>query len=400
MLDAMETLGAAAPRAAAIFPGEALKSPWQWGYAVEVAQICQRRRMREPYGLAIGSSFGSPLAAMMGGGARCGHEAVEAAWLRFREDLSVTRFAERSRLSDFSRPVQDAFVRLLDRSDLIDWDAAYDSPTNVVVVVTQVDVNGAGRELGEIWDAQADNVRALLEGKSTNFRSVAVGLGRILRALQPRYYGTAEWSAGTAPENYQTLANADELRRVVMASTRLPSITGGEPIYFEGRSLIDGAWSDNVPVPLALDWGAELIHVVDCCRGGKLYQKPILTYLQKQLGEVLDIAEGVTSVIVERIAPSGEERYAPPQLLDSVIPSLFASAGRLVSTLRERVEKPGSLDLAELREAHPSVEIWHDHLPASFPDTPRFLPLPAPNVLTSLYRTGIDSARERFAEDS
>jgi predicted patatin/cPLA2 family phospholipase len=67
--------------------------------------------------------------------------------------------------------------------------------------------------------------------------------------------------ADCAPRRFTGMRTYDELRSVLLASSRLPWI-GGDPIEYEGRSLLDGGISEPVALPTALDAGATHVLVL------------------------------------------------------------------------------------------------------------------------------------------
>lgn len=366
-----------------VYPGEAWNAPFQTACIIEMCLQAQEKGWTHPYSLAVGSSSGSPMAVVAAAASPLDHNTALNAWKEFRRLLGPSEFVAKSRPGNFWRFVHDAVDTLFEESGLLEWDKAYESQTNVVIVVTAVDKEH-GKEVGSRWfDEGLDHFTSATGRPSLD--SIAgeissLGAEGTTALFKPIYYATKPWPENARedePENYTVLANADALKNIVRASAWIPLVAGGWTMRFGEHNLIDSAWSNNVPIHLAAAMGGDYLHLVDCSRAGKLFDKPIFSYPQKHLGRSLDKASRLVGWLEERTASRAVSR------LD-----------RVVKTLRHNVPDPKPLDLEEIERAN-ELDVWHDHLPAEHPKTPRFWPFPDEATIEDLYRVGVQAGNSR-----
>jgi predicted acylesterase/phospholipase RssA len=375
------------PNAGLLVTGEAMKTAFQAGYTVELASRAQSLGWALPFRLTVGSSSGS-LAAVVGAVEDLpGHDLALEFCRRFADDLRPRAFWDGPLHGRWELPYRRALESLLEDHDLIDWERAFESPTMIVIVTTQVDVRAASEAWGDRFQVLADGVQRALGGEDVSFLDTvsriaemsAVGASGL---LSPCYFSTKPWpreAPGRPPENWLTLESPSELRQAVVASTRIPPFTGA-PVRFRDRVLIDGAWSDNVPAWIAPALGLGEFFIVDCTHKGKLYQRPIGDYVRRQARRILQGASR---------AAEWAEQLAPR------VP--VAGAERWFKGVHDFTPRPEPVDLGAIAACSEGLRIFEDHLPADSPNPYRFL-APRRDVVDELYRLGVESAEARAAD--
>ena len=76
-----------------------------------------------------------------------------------------------------------------------------------------------------------------------------------------------------------------DLVEAILASTALPGLF--PPVLWQGRQLVDGGLSNNMPIDLAVERGAERIFAIRCGCGGGLPKRPSLVSV---LGQSFSVA--------------------------------------------------------------------------------------------------------------
>jgi predicted acylesterase/phospholipase RssA len=375
------------PNAGLLVTGEAMKTAFQAGYTVELMRQAADLGWAHPFRVSIGSSSGSLAAVVAALGDPPDHDLTLRFSQQFAADLRPGAFLSAARPGRWELPYRAALERIFDNHHLLQWDKAFDSPTTIVIVTTEVDVRAASGPWGDRLQVLADGVQRALGGEPVSFLEVAGRIAELSAVgtsgfLKPCYFSTKPWpreAPGSPPENWSVLNGPSELRQAVVASTRIPPFTG-MPVKFGDRVLIDGAWSDNVPAWLAPALGIEKFFIVDCTRKGKLYRRPIGDYVRRQARTLLRGASRVTEW-VEQLLPSAD----------------LETWDRNLRGLHDFTPNPTPIDLKGLEEGSPRLKIFQDHLTDDAPNPYRFW-APKPAVIEALYRLGVEKASARAAD--
>lgn len=375
------------PNAGLLVTGEAMKTAFQAGYTVELAAQARAQGWAHPFRVTVGSSSGS-LAAVVGAVEDPpDHDLALRFCRRFTDDLRPHAFWKGPLHGRWELPYRRALEGILEDHDLIDWEKAFESPTMIVIVTTQVDVRAASGPWGDRLQVLTDGIQRALGGEDVSFLDVAARIAELSAAgasglFTPCYFSSKPWpreAPGGPPENWHALQSPSELRQAVVASTRIPPFTGA-PVRFGDRVLIDGAWSDNVPAWIAPALGLEEFFIVDCTHKGRLYQRPIGDFARRQTRRFL---RGASRAVewVEQLAPR--------------VP--FANADRWLKGIHDFTPRPEPIDLREIERSSEGLRIFEDHLPADSPNPYRFI-APQPEVVDRLYRLGVEKAKKRAAD--
>ncbi len=375
------------PNAGLLVTGEAMKNAFQAGYVVELSLQARALGWESPFRVVIGSSSGSLAAVVAGTGEPLDHDLALRFSRKFTEDLRPRAFLENPLQGRWELPYRAVLEGILEDQKLLNWEKAYASPAMIVIVATHVDLRRASESWGDRFRVLADGVQRSLGGEDVSFLDVAGRIAELSAAgasglLTPCYFSTKPWPADAArpePEGWRVLTSPEELKKAVLASTRIPPFTG-MPVRFDDLVLIDGAWSDNVPAWIAPALGLESFFIVDCTHKGKLYQRPIGDYVRRQARAVLSGASRATEW-VEQLAPR--------------IP--LGGAERWLQGIHDFTPRPEPIDLGEIERNSEGLRIFEDHLPADSPNPYRFI-APKPEVVDRLYRLGVERAKTRAAD--
>lgn len=375
------------PNAGLLVTGEAMKTAFQAGYTLELARQAQALGWAHPFRVTVGSSSGS-FAAVIGATEFLPDHDLGLKFCRqFAADLRPHVFWKGPLEGRWELPYRAALERILDGHDLIDWAAAFESPTMIVIVATHIDVARASENWSDRFRVLADGIQRALGGQEVSVREVAGRIAELSAAgasgfMTPCYLSTKPWpreAPSSEPANWHVLKDADELRQAVVASTRIPPFTG-MPLRFRDLVLIDGAWSDNAPAWLAPALGLERFFIVDCTHKGKLYSRPIGDYLRRRARLVLEEA----SDALQRFEPWN--RGGRLDILNHVLRGAH-----------DLMPRPEPIDLTDLESRADGLRILEDHLPADAPNPYRFL-APRTGVVERLYEVGVETALARAAD--
>jgi len=361
-----------------------MKSSFQAGHIVEMVNQILDRGWEYPFRMVVGSSSGSPMAVAAATASPIKHDLARNAWLQFGKDLHGLEIARKSLSGDLTRPYREALEGIFNNTELLRWEEAYNSPTTIVIVATHLDVEYATKTWGGRFDALREGLQRLLDGDTFSYERVARELSAFSATgatglFVPRYYSTKPWPSDAPqpkPDNWDVFKNADELRQIVAASTRIPPFTG-MPIRHGEHILIDGAWSDNVPARLPPAFGVQQMYLVNCTHKGKLFDKPISSYPTRRANDLLEMA-------------TNGMRYLG-QLTQSRLADRISSG---LNTLGQYVKKPEPIDLERIQQDYPKLEIYEDHLPKEAPNPYRFWAPPQEDI-RDLYGFGISAAQNR-----
>ncbi len=377
------------PKSALVAPGEAMKTAFQIGYIIEMALQAKTRGLDFPFHMTVGSSSGSPAAVVAAAAEPLDHSLGLDAICRFADKIRFPEILKKSGPGQWMRPYREAIEGILANDELLKWEKAFQSPTAVVIVATHLDIRSAIETWGTRFAELGEGLQRFVGDESVSLDKIAAEISTLSLAgasglFVPCYFSTKPWpqdAPGPQPENWEVLQDADELRQVVAASTRIPPFMG-MPMKYKDRVLFDGAWSDNVPAWLPPAFGIHRMFIVDCTHKGALYSRPITSYLQRQIGDTLD-STAARVRIVEQVTRA---RWV----------------GRLrnrLETSRRHVKRPDPIDLKKISENFPKMEIYEDHLPQDAPNPYRFL-APKLEVIQDLYWRGVAAAKARAGQNS
>jgi predicted acylesterase/phospholipase RssA len=173
-------------------------------------------------------------------------------------------------------------------------------------------------------------------------------------------------------EEWVVVRSPVELRRAVEASSRVPLLYGN-PILDGANVLIDGVFTNNAPVELALEYGARHVFVVTSSKKGYVFDRPVQTLVRRQLRRLFHGFERA----------SRQLGFLPRQV------HLSRELGDL-ARLSAIVPEPKPLDLDALRRRYPDQEIHVIHPTENIPVNRFFESRPA--VLGRLYDLGRELA--------
>jgi predicted acylesterase/phospholipase RssA len=359
---------------ALVLPGEAMWGALQTGFVRELgARMQAAGHGHQPFLLAVGSSSGSLIAASAAAGGPFDHEAARSAWLEFG---AATRFRLRRPLNPYPGALDKIF-----ENGLVDIRRAFDSPTNLVVTASDYH----DRVVWELW---RDHARLFLTGAHVFWTGANEGdaarlaeTGAQLLSDGNRLFGTRYYATRPRPEGsgagasdgaWIVVDSAEALRKAVEASSRVPLLYGN-PVLDGANVLIDGVFTNNAPVELALEYGARHVFVVTSSKKGYVFDRPVQTLFRRQLLRVLRTFDRSSRVF----------RFLPRRLHVS---ETLEQLGRL----KESVPSPRPLDLDALRRRYPEQEIHVIHTDEDLPVN-RFFES-RPDVLGRLYDIGKELA--------
>jgi predicted acylesterase/phospholipase RssA len=359
---------------ALVLPGEAMWGALQTGFVQELgARMQEAGYGRQPFRLAVGSSSGSLIAASAAGGGPFDHEAARSAWLEFGE---ATRFR-------FRRPVNPypgALKRIFE-SGLVDIRRAFDSPTHLVVTASDYH----DRVVGDLWRHHArlflTGAHVFWTGKNDRDSGRLAEMGAQLLSDGNRLFGTRYYATRPRPEGREAgliggdwivVDSVESLRKAVEASSRVPLLYGN-PVLDGASVLIDGVFTNNAPVELALEQGARHVFVVTSSKKGYVFDRPVQTLFRRQLLRFLRSLDRSSRAL----------GFLPRRMHVS-------DALEQLARLKDSVPPPSPLDLDALRREYPEQEIHVIHATEDIPVN-RFFES-RPEVLGRLYDTGRELA--------
>lgn len=362
---------------ALVLPGEAMWGALQTGFAFELGGRLQRQGWGEhPFDVAIGSSSGSLIATGAAAGGPFDHDLGREGWIEFGR---ATRFFQRGGPLN---PYPGALQRIFE-SGLVDTDRAYRSPTHLIVTASDYHAEAVSRLGRDHFRLFLAGARLLLAGEAAADREKFDEIGASLLDDGRRIFGTRYYATKAAPvspyrqeatlsEAWRTVESPEQLRRAVEASSRVPLLYGN-PVLDGVNVMIDGVFTNNAPVELALEHGARHVFVVTSSKKGYVFDRPVQTLFRRQLrgwiGGLGRLGRGL------RFVPG--TRHAREML-------------EALARMRDMVPKPAPLDLDDLRRRYPGREIHVVHPPQNI-RVNRFFESD-PRVLGRLYDLGRELA--------
>jgi NTE family protein len=217
----------------------------------------------------------------------------------------------------------------------IDWDAALEDrpPRSRRVQNARVDERSLiAREVAGVSEREVRAPSALLQGQQFDFifRNLTLNVSSIkdFDRLRVRFRAIA---ADAVTGDAVVLA-AGDLARAMRASMAVPAVFAG--VEIEGRLLIDGGVSNNLPVSVAIEMGADIVIAVDI-------STPLRT--REQLGSVLGMMDQMTGFLTARNTAEQIARLRPTDILlrpqvDGVTTADFAQAHRVVEAGEQAVQ--------------------------------------------------------------
>ncbi len=362
---------------ALVLPGEAMWGAFQTGFVFELGSRLQAAGVgSQPFQLAIGSSSGSLIAAAAAAGGPFDHDMARSGWIQFGQ---ATRLVpRRHNLNPYPAALQQIF-----KSGLVDSARAFESQTALVLTATHYRNEALAELRHDHLRLFLAGLHLFLAGSSAADAAKLSEIGASLLADGNRLFSTRYFTSKPPPthivehsqrsdEDWIVVRSPEELSQAVIASSRVPFLYGN-PIIDGANVLIDGVFTNNAPVQLALDFGADHVFVVTSSKKGYVFDRPVQTLFRRQLRSLLrgfDKASRRLSFLPRRFRVS----------------DLLAHLARL----EENVPLPRPLDLDALRERYPDQEIHVIHPTEKIPVN-RFLES-RPDVLGRLYDMGRDLA--------
>ncbi len=364
---------------AVVIQGEAIWGAFSHGALNQLTQHLQAAGHDEtPYQLAVGSSTGSLLAAIASLPPHA-HEETRAAWMALgRAGTGVRSLGRRLLQRNFSNPHEAALQYIIEHQlpsgrQLVNINDVLTSDTLSVIVTSDF-------ELTQFLDATeaAFNLvehglhRFLKSDETLSPERMSHLLHTSANLFAPRYFATGPWPvthADDEPEQWQIMRDEAEVRTAIAGSTRIPLFFGG-PVGLGNSRLFDGAFADNVPVELALRYGAEDVFIITSSHRGNIYERPAQSMLQRQIRNAL----GVSGALADFLTSSERTRGLGERL------------GHL-GELWNEIPKPRPLDLDALRSAYPNQRIHVIHPPRNTPGVMRFGEW-RPEIIGELYDLG------------
>lgn len=359
---------------ALVLPGEAMWGAMQTGFARELGARMQAGGYGlQPFQLAVGSSSGSLIAASAAGGGPFDHEAARSAWIEFGE---ATRFHLRRPLNPYPSALEKIF-----QGGLVDIDKAFESSTNLVVTASDYHKE----VVGDLWRHHArlflSGAHVFLAGDNARDSGRIAEMGAELlsdgnRLFGTRYYATQPcpdvWKEKGLDQGWNVVDSPAALRTAVTASSRVPLLYGN-PILDGANLLIDGVFTNNAPVELALEYGARHVFVVTSSKKGLVFDRPVQTLFRRQLLDVLKAFDRSARAL----------KFLPRQ-------THVAEALAQMARLKHSVPPPKPLDVDALRRRYPEQEIHVIHTSEDIPVN-RFFESRS-SVLGRLYDAGRELA--------
>ncbi len=136
------------------------------------------------------------------------------------------------------------------------------------------------------------------------------------------------------------------LRLAVAASSSIPGMF--PVIQINGRTLVDGGWTDNVPVAPAIALGAHFVLAVDTT-----LEIPAIVSSPRSAMEILLRCNEITRVLLTRHRKSAADILVVPEI-DDIFWADFSSLDHCLSAGRKALEEsasaiPGKIHLRRLR---------------------------------------------------
>ena len=215
-----------------------------------------------------------------------------------------------------------------------DWDAALEDrpPRSRRVQNTRSDERALiGREVAGVSALEVKAPSALLQGQQFDFllRNLTLSASQIqdFDRLRVRFRAVATDAVTGDP----VVLGKGDLARAIRASMLVPAIFAG--VEIDGRLLIDGAVSNNLPISVAIGMGADIVIAVDI-------STPLRT--REQLGSLLGMMDQMSGFLTARNTAEQITRLRPSDLLlrpqiDGVTPADFAQAHRVVEVGEQAV---------------------------------------------------------------
>ncbi len=370
---------------ALVLPGEAMWGAFQSGFAIELGARLQAAGHGEmPFSLAVGSSSGSLVATVAAAGGPFDHERIRKAWLEFgRATRIAPQMAPCLMRGAVPNPYPEA-LRMIFENGLVDTARAYRSRTPLVVTASHYEASEFTTLRHVMKELLWTGAGMLLAGPSdASCQRLASQTGVLLeagsRVFAPSYYSSKPWPTERPAvledgALWHYVRDEAHMRRAVEASSRIPLLYGG-PILDEAQVMIDGVFTDNAPVALALEHGARHVFVVTSSKKGKVFDKPVQSLLAKQVRSALDAMEA--AAVSLNPFPRGRR---------------FRAALKEIALLRDMIPEPAPIDIQALEARYPGQKVHVIHPPKGI-NVNRFFET-SPAVLGRLYDLGVEKARD------
>ena len=208
-----------------------------------------------------------------------------------------------------------------------DWDAALEDrpPRSRRIQNNRADERAMiAREVAGVSALEVKAPSALLQGQQFDFilrnLTLAASNTKDFDRLRVRFRAVATDAVTGDP----VVLGSGDLARAIRASMAVPAVFAG--VEIDGRLLIDGAVSNNLPISVALEMGADVVIAVDI-------STPLRT--RDQLGSLLGMMDQMTGFLTARNTADQIARLRSGDLLlrpqvDGVSPSNFAQAPQVV----------------------------------------------------------------------
>jgi len=208
-----------------------------------------------------------------------------------------------------------------------DWDAALEDrpPRSRRIQNNRADERAMiAREVAGVSALEVKAPSALLQGQQFDFilrnLTLAASNTKDFDRLRVRFRALATDAVTGDP----VVLGSGDLARAIRASMAVPAVFAG--VEIDGRLLIDGAVSNNLPISVALEMGADVVIAVDI-------STPLRT--RDQLGSLLGMMDQMTGFLTARNTADQIARLRSGDLLlrpqvDGVSPSNFAQAPQVV----------------------------------------------------------------------
>lgn len=208
-----------------------------------------------------------------------------------------------------------------------DWDAALEDrpPRSRRIQNNRADERAMiAREVAGVSALEVKAPSALLQGQQFDFilrnLTLAASSTKDFDRLRVRFRAVATDAVTGDP----VVLGSGDLARAIRASMAVPAVFAG--VEIDGRLLIDGAVSNNLPISVALEMGADVVIAVDI-------STPLRT--RDQLGSLLGMMDQMTGFLTARNTADQIARLRSGDLLlrpqvDGVSPSNFAQAPQVV----------------------------------------------------------------------
>jgi len=347
---------------------------FQSGVVMELGQRLQSSGYgSQPFDLTIGSSSGSLVATVAAAGGPFDHNFVRNAWVEFGEATKI-----RPRTSRPFNPYPQALQNVFERG-LVNTEKASRSRTHLIVTASEYETDALANIRSAGYSALASGLKRFLTPDCDSPCDFLEKAGAFLEAgaclFAPVYYSNKPVSraANLQDLTFRLTQDAQELRRAVEASSRIPFLYG-IPLKEGGKHLIDGVFANNAPVELALELGVRNVFVVTSSKKGLVFDRPIQSLAKRQALNLLKQAEKAPKWLAR--LPRGRH------ILNGL---------RTLASVQDKITEPKPLDLDALRRRYPKQRIGVIH-PQEDIGVSRFFET-RPEVLARLYEMGRESAR-------